>query len=263
MDLLQSIILGLIQGTTEWLPISSTGHLRIAEHFFALSIPLVFDALLHFGTLLVTLIYFRKSIKGVLTSLWHRDLHSADGKLIIPIIVGMIPTALIAGTIGNELDSYFSPLIWLSVWFIITGVILFACRYSVEKTDTISIPAAFIVGVMQGFSVIPSFSKSAFTIATMLLLGVKRELAFKFSFLLSIPAVAGAIGLTLLQEGDALSVSGINFVDIFAALAASVAISFLALKLLEKSLDAKKFWLFSFYCFAIGVVLAALSLIGH
>ena len=74
MDLLQSITLGLIQGTTEWLPISSTGHLRVAEHFFGLTVPLLFDVLLHFGTLLVTLIYFRGAIKNVLTSLWHNDL---------------------------------------------------------------------------------------------------------------------------------------------------------------------------------------------
>lgn len=262
MDLLQSIILGLIQGTTEWLPVSSTGHLRIAEHFFGLSVPLVFDAMLHAGTLLVTLIYFRSAIKNVLLALWHRDIHSEYGKLILPIVVGSIPTALIAGLIGNELDAYFSPLIWLGAWFIVTGVVLFASRFSTERTDKISLPTALVVGIMQGLSVIPSFSKSGFTIATMLLLGVKRDLAFKFSFLLSIPAVLGAIGLTLFQEEGALSVAGISGVGVAAALAVSVAVSFLALKLLKKSLDAKKFWLFSIYCFAIGAVLVALSLLG-
>ena len=130
MDLLQSIILGLIQGTTEWLPISSTGHLRIAEHFFGLTVPLLFDVLLHVGTLLVTLIYFRKDIKNVLLALWHRDFHSQDGKLIVPIIIGSIPTALIAVAIGNELDAYFSSLLLLGVGFIVSGIVLFASKFT-------------------------------------------------------------------------------------------------------------------------------------
>ncbi len=262
MDLLQSITLGLIQGTTEWLPISSTGHLRVAEYFFGLTVPLLFDVLLHFGTLLVTLIYFRGAIKNVLTSLWHRNLHSEDGKLIIPIIIGSIPTVLIAVAIGDQLDAYFSSLIWLGVWFLVTGGLLLATKFSTEHKDTISMPVALLVGVMQGLAIIPSVSRSGFTIATMLLLGIKKELAFKFSFLLSIPAVIGALGLTLYQEHDMLSTAGIGTLEIAAALIVTVAVSFLALKLLQKTLAANKFWLFSFYCFTIGAVLVVLSLLG-
>ncbi len=195
MDLLQSITLGFIQGTTEWLPISSTGHLRIAEHFFGLTVPLLFDVMLHFGTLLVTLIFFRGAIKNVLVALWHRDLHSADGKLVIPIIVGSIPTAVIAALAGNELDAYFSTIPLLAAGFIASGIVLFASKFSTERKDTISTSTALLIGVMQGISIIPAVSRSGLTIAVMLLLGVKRELAFKYSFLLSIPAVAGALGL--------------------------------------------------------------------
>ena len=262
MDVLQSIILGLIQGTTEWLPISSTGHLRIAEYFFGLSVPLLFDVLLHAGTLLVTLIYFRGTIKNALLALWHRDLHSEDGKFILPIIVGSIPTIIIAVAIGDQLDLYFSSLFWLGVWFILTGVLLFTSRFSTERKDSISMPVALLVGVMQGLSIIPSVSRSGFTIAAMLLLGVKREIAFKFSFLLSIPAVIGALGLTFYQDHGALSVAGIGSVEIVAALAVCIAVSFLALKLVEKSLATKKFYLFSIYCFIIGAVMLALSFLG-
>jgi undecaprenyl-diphosphatase len=96
--------LGFIQGTTEWLPISSTGHLRLAEIFFGLSVPLLFDVALHVGTLFVILIYFRRDVKGVLTALWHRDFKSANGKLIVPIIIGSIPPASWRYRFGNELD---------------------------------------------------------------------------------------------------------------------------------------------------------------
>jgi len=262
MNLLQSITLGLIQGTAEWLPISSTGHLRVAEQFFGLTVPLLFDVLLHFGTLLVTLIYFRGTIKNLLVSLWHHDFHSQDGKLIVPIIVGSIPTAIIAATIGDQLDAYFSTLLWLGVWFIISGAMLLGTKFTAELTDKITLPTAFLVGAMQGLSIIPSASRSGFTIATMLLLGVKKEVAFKFSFILSIPAVIGALGLTLYHEHSSLYAAGIGTLEIAAALSITVAISFAALKLLEKTLLSKKFYIFSIYCFAIGAVMLALSLLG-
>ena len=203
MNLLQSIILGLIQGTTEWLPISSTGHLRIAEYFFGLSVPLLFDVVLHAGTLLVTLIYFRSAIKNVLLALWHKDFHSEYGRLIIPIIVGSIPTAIIAVLIGEELNAYFNTLPLLAAGFIAGGVVLLASKFSAERKDTISFTTALLIGVMQGLSIIPAVSRSGLTIAFMLLLGVKRDLAFKFRSLYS--AIIGALGLTLYQEHSAFT----------------------------------------------------------
>jgi undecaprenyl-diphosphatase len=262
MDLLQSIILGLIQGITEWLPISSTGHLRLAEHFFGLTVPLLFDVTLHVGTLLVTLIYFRKDVKNVLLSLWHRDLHSEQGQLILPIIIGTIPTAIIALTIGNDLDTYLSSLLMLGVGFIVGGIVLFASKFSAERKTTIGFPEALLIGVMQGIAIIPSISRSGLTIAVALLLGVDKKLAFKFSFLLSIPAVIGALGVTLYQGRDTFPLLSITPLEIAAALAVTVAVSFLALKLLWKTLASKKFYLFAIYCFVLGVALVVLSLLG-
>lgn len=263
MDLLQSITLGLIQGTTEWLPVSSTGHLRIAEHFFGLTVPLLFDVVLHVGTLLVTLIYFRAAIRDVLLALWHRDFHSEYGRLIVPIIIGSIPTAVIAATVGDQLDFYFSTLVWLGVWFIVTGAVLLASKFTTERKDAISIPEALLIGVMQGLSIIPSLSRSGLTIAVALMLGIKKEVAFKFSFLLSIPAIIGALGLTLYQEGGSFALAGISGIDVAASLLVTVVVSFLALKILWKVLAAKKFYLFSVYCFTLGVALIVLSLMGY
>ncbi len=262
MDLLQSIILGFIQGTTEWLPVSSTGHLRVAEHFFGLSVPLLFDVLLHVGTLIVTLIYFRKAIKSVLLALWNREFQSEDGKLIVPIIVGMVPTALIAVLIGNELDAYFSSLLLLGAGFIAGTVVLIISKFTTERKTTISIPEALLIGVMQGISIIPSISRSGLTIAVALMLGIKREVAFKFSFLLSIPAVIGALGYTLLLEQGMISLAGIGTLEIVASLVVTVAVSFLALKLLWKTLAAKKFYLFAIYTLLMGIALIVLGLLG-
>jgi undecaprenyl-diphosphatase len=150
----------------------------------------------------------------------------------------------------------------LAAGFLVSGAVLVASKFSAERQDTISIPAALLVGVMQGLSIIPSLSRSGLTIAALLLLGVKREVAFKFSFLLSVPAIIGALGLTLYQEQNALSLASIGSLDILVSLAVTVAISFLALKLLWKTLKAQKFYLFAVYCFAIGVLLLTLVSIG-
>jgi undecaprenyl-diphosphatase len=181
----------------------------------------------------------------------------------VPIIVGSIPTGVIALTVGNDLDVYFSTLLLLGAGMIATGIVLFASKFSTERKDTISIPLALLIGVMQGISIIPSISRSGLTIAVALLLGLKKEVAFKFSFLLSIPAVVGALGVTLLQEPGALSLASISIVDVAAALAVTVAVSFLALKLLYKTLAAKKFYLWSIYCFILGAILIVLSLLGY
>jgi undecaprenyl-diphosphatase len=262
MDLLQAIILGLIQGITEWLPISSTGHLRIAQYFFGLTLPLLFDVILHGGTLVVVLIYFRKDIVCVLIALFRRDFKSEHGKLLVPIVVGSIPTALVGVFIGTELNAYFSNLLPLSIGFLATGIMIFSSRFSDEKKDTVGYPEALLIGAIQGLSIIPSISRSGFTIALALLLGIKRKVAFKFSFLLSIPAVAGALGFTIYDSHEALTLAGIGYSQVIAALIITMITGFLALKLLWKTIAARKFYLFSFYCWLIGIALLILFLSG-
>jgi undecaprenyl-diphosphatase len=138
MDLLQTILLGFIQGLTEWLPISSTGHLRIAERLMSLQVPLLFDVSLHVGTLLVVLLFFRTDIKNILIALRKRDFKSENGKLIPLIIVGTVPTALMGIVFGDALDTNFNSLLALGVGFIVSGVILFGSKFSRERKDEIT-----------------------------------------------------------------------------------------------------------------------------
>ena len=224
--------------------------------------PLLFDVLLHFGTLLVTLIFFRREVINLLRALWHRDFHSPEGKLILPIIAGSIPTALIAFLAGHRLDAYFNTLPLLASGFVASGILLVASKRSKDAKDSISVPVALLIGVMQGLSIIPAISRSGITIAVMLILGIRRELAFKYSFLLSIPAIIGAFGLQLYEEYGALAVAGIGYAEIIASMAISVAVSFFALKILQNSIAANKFWLFSIYCFAIATALFVLVASG-
>lgn len=262
MDLIQTIILGLIQGLTEWLPISSTGHLRLTEHFLDLKVPILFDVLLHAGTLIVTLLFFHKDIKNILVALGKRDFKTENGKLIPLIIVGTIPTALIGLIFGNAIEALFSNLLPIAGAFVICGVVLYSSKIGNEKKESIGYLEALVIGTAQGIAIIPGISRSGLTIAVALLLGTKREKAFKFSFLLSVPAIIGALGLTLYEQHAALVLAGVGWTEILVGAAVSMVVSYFALNLLRKIIAHKKFYFFAFYCWLLSIVLIALSLSG-
>jgi undecaprenyl-diphosphatase len=248
MDPIQAAILGFIQGVTEWLPISSTGHLRIAEHFLGLTLPLLFDVTLHVGTLIIILLFFRKDIKLVLAGLVKGDFKSENGKLIPLIIVGTAPTAIIGVVFSNTIETYFSSFLPIAGAFLTCGVVLYVSKIGQERKENITYIAALAIGAAQGIALIPGLSRSGLTIATALMLGVRREKAFKFSFLLSVPAVIGALGLTLYEQREMLTVVGVGLTEILVGIAVSLVVSYFALKLLWKALAGKKFYLFAFYC---------------
>jgi undecaprenyl-diphosphatase len=262
MDLIQTITLGLIQGVTEWLPISSTGHLRLTEHFLDLKVPILFDGLLHAGTLIVTLLFFHKDIKNILVALGKRDFKTENGKLIPLIIVGTIPTALIGLIFGNAIEALFSNLLPIAGAFVICGVVLYSSKIGNEKKESIGYLEALVIGTAQGIAIIPGISRSGLTIAVALLLGTKREKAFKFSFLLSVPAIIGALGLTLYEQHAALVLAGVGWTEILVGVAVSMVVGYFALNLLRKIIAHKKFYFFAFYCWLLSIVLIALSLSG-
>jgi undecaprenyl-diphosphatase len=262
MDLIQTIILGLIQGLTEWLPVSSTGHLRLTEYFSGLKVPILFDVLLHMGTLMVTLLFFRKDIKNILVALVKWDFKTENGKLIPLIIVGTIPTALIGVIFGNAVEALFSNLLPIAGAFVICGVVLYCSKIGNERKESIGYVEALAIGIAQGIAIIPGISRSGLTIAVALLLGTKREKAFKFSFLLSVPAIVGALGLTLYEQHEALALAGVGWTEILVGVAVSMVVGYFALNLLRKIIVNKKFYLFAFYCWLLSVVLIVLSLSG-
>jgi undecaprenyl-diphosphatase len=259
MDLIQAIIFGFIQGVTEWLPISSTGHLRISQHLFGLSLPLLFDVLLHVGTLAIVLVFFRKDIKLIIAALVRGDFDSENGKLIPLIIVGMVPTTLIGMFFSNAIEEYFSSFLSMAGAFTICGLVLYFSKTGTENEKSITYKVALAMGIAQGIAIIPGLSRSGLTIATALMFGVRREKAFSFSFLLYFPAVIGALGFTLFAQHEALALRGVDWTEIFVGIAVSLVASYFALKLLWKVLASQKFHLLAFYCWLIGILLFALS----
>ncbi|MEM3626505.1 MAG: undecaprenyl-diphosphate phosphatase [Candidatus Bathyarchaeia archaeon] len=260
--LLETIILGLIQGLTEWLPISSTGHLRLAEHFLGLKVPMLFDVALHVGTLIVVLFFFKSDVRSIIHSAIHIDFKTEAGRTLLLAIVGTIPTALIGLLFGESIEIAFQDIFSVAAAFVACGIMLYSIRFAKEKSDNISYSTALFIGVAQGLATIPGISRSGATIAVALLLGVKREKAFKFSFILSIPAIIGAFVLTAYKGFDALISAGLGWGEIIAGASVAMFIGYFALKLLWRILRERKFHFFAFYCWLLGAALIALGLCG-
>jgi len=255
VDLVSALFLGTVQGLTEWLPISSSGHLVIVQQIMKMNVPLIFDVMLHFGTLLAVIIFFWKDILKVLKSFFTLDFKSKEGKLIKFIIVGTIPVALIGLIFYDIIESFFSNLLTVGVALIITGIILLLTKKSRGKKE-LKLFDSILIGIAQAFALIPGISRSGATISTGLFKGIDKETVFKFSFLLSIPAIIGANLLELIKnpitETDALPL----FVCVFT----SAIMGYLSLKLLYRVLKKGKFYYFSFYCFILGILVLVYSL---
>ena len=262
-QLLTTIILGLIQGFTEWLPISSTAHLRITEHFLGFQATPLFNVFLHLGTLGVVIYYFRRDIKVVLTALFNRNFHSEYDRFIPLIIVATIPTGIIGLLYDKYLADSYQTFLFMGITFIIGATLLGLSKFGKEDQAPISIRKALVMGVAQGAAIFPGLSRSGATISSGLLQGVKRETVFKFSFLLSIPAIIGDLGVeAYLQSGSFSQGVGVSSVNLLIGLVFAVLAGYLAIVLVKRIVLTKRFHYFALYTFVLGVILISLALLG-
>ena len=173
MDFLQIVILAIIQGITEWLPISSSGHLVLAQQLFQIEPPIFFDALLHIATLISLFIIFREDIWRVTKAFCTRQWKTEYGKLGLYIIIATIPTGMIGLLFKEQLEATFASNFLLGIGFIFTGIIIYLTKYTKPHRE-LKTSDAIIIGIAQGISIIPSISRSGATISTGLFLGVKK-----------------------------------------------------------------------------------------
>jgi undecaprenyl-diphosphatase len=258
-----TIILGLIQGLAEWLPISSTAHLRVAEHFLGFSATPLFNVFLHIGTLGVVIFYFRRDIKVILTALVHKDFHSEYGRFIPLIVVATIPTGIIGIIYDLYIGDPYQTILIIGITFLFGAVLLFASKFGKENQTQISYRQALVMGAAQGAASFPGLSRSGSTISSGLLQGVKREMVFKFSFLLSIPAIIGDLGVEAYhQKGTFSQGVGVSPTNLLVGLVFTVIAGYFAIVLVKKLVLTKKFHYFAAYTFALGVALIILTLLG-
>ncbi|MGE5693264.1 MAG: undecaprenyl-diphosphate phosphatase [Candidatus Zixiibacteriota bacterium] len=259
METWQVFFLAVLQGATEFLPVSSSAHLALFQHVFESKLDnLAFDVVLHLGTLASLLIFYRQEV----TRFIHAFILKLTGKLpeerrqdwqmVLFVLWGSIPAAVIGMGFQKFFEEAVDRPIWVSVELIITGIFLFLSRYSKPKGRGLNYKNTFAIGLSQAVSILPGISRSGATITTGLFLGLERKKAADYSFLLSIPAIAGA---ALLEVPKLLkSENPHNDWGLFVGAAAVSFLSgLLAIYLLLKILRKHSLEGFSYYCWAAGL----------
>jgi len=255
MNIIQTLILAIIQGITEWLPISSSGHLAIAQKCFDIESTLIFDIALHIGTIFVVLITFRKDVIDILKAIFQMNFESEQGKLSLFIIAGSIPTAIIGFLLlySGTVETIFSNLLIVGLALLVTGIFLYVSK-NIKDKEELSYRNSILIGIAQGIATIPGISRSGFTISTGLLRKVQREKVFRYSFLLSIPAVLGAMAATIVKEHENLTMGSLDGSLVVLGATISFVVGYIALQLLQKIFMKQKFHLFAYYCWIIGLI---------
>jgi len=268
MEIYQGIILGILQGLTEFLPVSSSGHLVLGQIYFKITeFLLIFDISVHMGTLAAVLVVYFSDIKLMMASMVRFLVTLAGGKpfarlietdenlkLAAFILLGSVPTAAIGLGLKQFEQVLFSSAVLVGGMLILTGTILWISRrYYHNETEggTFDAKQALFIGVVQGFAVIPGISRSGSTIAAGMFAGLDRQMAAKFSFLLSVPAILGALALGM---KDAIETGFVINPAIVYGTITSFVVGLIALKLLLKLVHRGKFHLFAPYCWLAGVL---------
>lgn len=262
MDVIDSIILGIIQGLTEFLPVSSSGHLEIGKAILGdNSVPkesLMFTVILHFATALSTIVVFRKDIldilKGLLTFKWNDDT-----KFISKIVVSMLPAVIVGLFFEEQLEQLFGGNILLvGCMLIVTAILLFLADRAKNTNKKVSFKNAFIIGISQAVAIIPGISRSGATISTSVLLGNDKTKAARFSFLMVVPLIFGKIAKDIFS-GE-LSFENHNIPDLsigfFAAFISGLFACTWMMVLVKKS----KLSYFAIYCVVVGVIAILFSI---
>ena len=276
MSLLSSVILGLIQGVAEFLPISSSGHLAIAEHLLGMSgasdIPALFDVLLHLGSLVAVFAAYWGAIRDMILEFFCgvSDLvhHSTPNpvpparRLILLIIVGTLPLFVIL-PVKDRVEGLADNMYFVAGALLVTGCLLYASdrvRKGRKTEKTATMVDVLLVGVGQAIATCPGISRSGTTITAGCFVGFERKFAVRFSFLLSIPAILGANILSLKDAAEA----GINWGEVpvyLVGVVTAAVVGYLCIRLLKMIADKGKFGFFAYYCWAVGAFTLILNLI--
>lgn len=246
MNSFWAVFLGVLQGFTEFLPVSSSGHLVIAQSLIPnFSQPgVLFDVVLHAGTLFAVVVFFRKEILKMNT------------KEITYLAIGTIPVAFLGYFFQSSIEGLFKSIRLVGAALLITGIVNLLTNRTKPQKKALKVKSSFLVGLAQAFAIIPGISRSGLTIFAGVTQGISRKKAAQFSFLLSAPAVLGA---NILQIATHAFEPGVEFVYYFAGFLAAFVSGIFAIGVVLKLLFSKRFNLFGYYCILLGVLILFLS----
>lgn len=274
IDILSAIVIGIVQGLTEFLPVSSSAHLVFAQTFFGLNQNnLAFDVFLHLGTLVAVVGFFLPDIINMIIAFFKSIVDIFRGnfingikedpykKLVWYTIVATIPVGIVGILFNDTVEALFTGVSIPAFFLLITGCLLyFSQRYNVgdKNLDDISLKETIFMGIGQACAILPGLSRSGTTIACGLLGGLDKEFAAKFSFILSIPAILGA---TIVQGGNIGSGLAVNFIPYLLGFLAAVISGLFAIKVLLKLIEERSLDIFAYYCWIVGALILLFTVV--
>jgi undecaprenyl-diphosphatase len=252
MGVFESLILGLVQGLTEFLPVSSSGHLAVLEHLWRLPAEsrLPLTTMLHGATALAVIFYFAPLLARLIRGLWVRDVarRASSWRMVGFIVLASIPAGVFGVMFSDMIDRAFASPLLIGLMLLVTGGVLYGTRLSRPRGETGWV-RALLVGIGQAIAILPGISRSGATIAGGLYLGMERKEAFEFSFLLAIPAITGAF----LLEFRKVDLAVLNLSALAVGMLAAFGAGLAALFVLARAVSGQKLHWFAFYCWAAGL----------
>ena len=263
MEIINAIILGIIQGLTEFLPVSSSGHLEIAKAILGENKvgeeSLLMTVVLHFATALSTIIIFRKDILEILNGLLQFK-NNDSFWFSLKIVLSMIPAALVGVFFNDEIEALFGGALTLvGSMLLVTGLLLFLADKAKASAKKVGVKHAILIGVSQAIAILPGISRSGATISTAVLLGIDKEKAARFSFLMVVPLIFGKMAKDILS-GD-IQYETTTFIPLLVGFIFAFLTGMIACKWMIKLVKSSQLKYFAYYCFAIGGIVIATSLL--
>ncbi len=251
MSYLDALFLGCLQGLTEFLPVSSSGHLVLAQALLGVKQPgVAFEVALHFGSWLAVVAYFHRTVWRMIRSLFDRSM-KADRAMVGLLLLGSVPAGLVGLTLKDTIEGAFASPVLTAIFLIVTGLLLLSSRFMIKGNSNVKVVSAVMMGIGQALAVLPGISRSGSTIVFGMASQVEPAKAAEFSFLLSLPAIGGAM---LLNAREFASLDAVTAGPYLAGMAASFVLSVLAVFTVLAVIRKGRFSWFAYYCFAAGAI---------
>ena len=260
-DIVRSIVFGIVQGLTEFLPVSSSGHLEIAKYVMGddsvAQQSMMMTVVLHFATALSTIVVFRKEIGEIVSGLFKPSEDRSEFWFCVKIVLSMIPAAIVGVCFDEQIEALFSQqMLLVGLMLLVTGALLLMADRAKTTEKPVSIVNAIIIGISQAIAILPGISRSGATISTSVLLGIDREKAARFSFLMVVPLIFGKMAkdvLSALKDGTTLVDAG-QMLPLTIGFVAAFVTGLVACLWMIRLVKACQLTWFSIYCFIVGVL---------
>ena len=268
-DIVRSIVFGIVQGLTEFLPVSSSGHLEIAKYVMGddsvAQQSMMMTVVLHFATALSTIVVFRKEIGEIVSGLFKPSEDRSEFWFCVKIVLSMIPAAIVGVCFDEQIEALFSQqMLLVGLMLLVTGALLLMADRAKTTEKPVSIVNAIIIGISQAIAILPGISRSGATISTSVLLGIDREKAARFSFLMVVPLIFGKMAkdvLSAVKDGTTLVDAG-QMLPLTIGFVAAFVTGLVACLWMIRLVKACQLTWFSIYCFIVGVLVIIESQTG-